>query len=76
MTNAAENMKRIWYDHENGYSAVLYGESSMCVYDGRRKVLHTSSRNVNTESEVMEMLEEMPEFLSDILDIKQPNTGT
>lgn len=58
-----ENVENKWFDHENGYSAVLYGESSMCVYNGRRKVLHTGSRNVNTEAEVMELLETMPEFL-------------
>lgn len=60
-----------WYEHENGYSAVLYGESSMCVYNGRRKVLHTGSRNVNTEAEVMKMLGEMPEFLQQIMGVKR-----
>lgn len=60
-----------WYDHENGYSAVLYGESSMCVYNGRRKVLHTGSRNVNTKAEVMEMLAEMPEFFQKIWEVER-----
>lgn len=59
---------RRWFDHENGYSAVLYGESSMCVYKGRRKVLHTGSRNVNTAEEVMEMLGEMPDFFQKIME--------
>lgn len=62
--------ENITITHPNGYSAVLYGESSMCVYNGRRKVLHTGSRNVNTEAEVMEMLGEMPEFLQKIMEVK------
>ena len=62
--------KNITFNHSNGYSAVLYGESSMCVYNGRRKVLHTGSRNVNTEAEVMEMLAKMPEFLQKITEVE------
>lgn len=53
----------ITYRHENGYSAVLYGESSMIVKYEEKEVLHTGSRNVNTESEVMELLETMPDFV-------------
>lgn len=58
------------YTHENGYSAVLYGKTSMSVYHNGKEVLHTGSRNANTEAEVKEMLTEMPEFLSDISDIR------
>lgn len=64
------NINEKWYEHENGYSAVLYGESSMCVYNGRKNVLHTDSRNVNTEAEVMKMLEEMPEFLEALSEVE------
>ena len=57
------------YKHENGYSAVLYGESSLIVYyDGERR-LHTGSRNINTEEEVMELLEKMPSFMEKFIDI-------
>lgn len=52
--------------HPNGYSARLYGETSMTVHYNGKEVLHTGSRNVNTEAEVMEMLEKMPEFLQKI----------
>ena len=50
------------YRHENGYSAELYGKSSMIIFrtDGTER-LHTGSRNVNTESEVMELLAMQPE---------------
>ena len=50
------------YRHENGYSAELYGKSSMIIFrpDGTER-LHTGSRNVNTKSEVMELLEMQPE---------------
>lgn len=51
-----------WFEHENGYSAVLYGESSMQVFLNNKFVMHTGFRCVNTESEVMEILEGMPEF--------------
>ena len=50
------------YEHENGYSAKLYGKSSLSVYFNGKEVLHTGSRNVNTEDEVMEMLGGMPNF--------------
>lgn len=48
------------YTHENGYSAELYGTSSMSIYspDGT-ECLHTGSRSVKTEREVMEILEWM-----------------
>ena len=51
------------YMHENGYSAVLYGKSSMVVYYNGEKRIHTGSRGVNTEEEVMALLEGMPEFM-------------
>lgn len=57
------------YKHSNGYSAILYGKSSMSVYFGERRVMHTGSRNVNTESEVMKILEKMPEFLEAISEV-------
>lgn len=53
----------ITYTHENGYSAVLYGVSSMSIIKDGKEVLHTCSRNVNTEKEVMDLLEKQPEFM-------------
>lgn len=54
------------YEHKNGYAARLYGKSSMSVYFDGKEVLHTGSRNVNTEDEVMELLAGMPEFFNRI----------
>lgn len=55
-------MKVKEYKHKNGYSARLYGKSSLSVYFNGKEVLHTGFRNVNTEDEVMMMLEGMPGF--------------
>lgn len=51
--------------HENGYSGVLYGESSLSVYnpDGV-EVLHTGSRNVNTEQELYDILGIIPQLMA------------
>jgi hypothetical protein len=57
------------YKHENGYSAVLYGKSSLSVDYKGNEVLHTGFRNVNTEEEVMELLEGMPEFMKKFSEI-------
>lgn len=56
------------YEHPNGYSAILYGKSSMSVYFGERRVMHTGSRKANTKAEVMKILEGMPKFLEAILE--------
>lgn len=48
-------------EHPNGYLGILYGESSMVIYDENgHKCLHTGSRNVQTEAELYELLEGMP----------------
>lgn len=54
--------KAITYSHKNGYSAKLYGKSSMSIYYDGKEVMHTGFRNVNTEDEVMELLEDYPSF--------------
>lgn len=51
------------YKHPNGYSARLYGKSSLSIYFDGKEVLHTGFRKVNTEGEVMWLLEEMPKFM-------------
>lgn len=58
------------YTHENGYSAVLYGKSSMSVYFNGKEKFHTGSRNVDTEDEVMELLEAMPIFQAKLDELK------
>lgn len=53
--------------HPNGYSAKLYGKSSLSVYFKGKEILHTYDRNVHTADEVMEMLEDMPNFIEKIV---------
>lgn len=51
------------YRHKNGYSAVLYGKSSLIIYYDGKEVIHTGFRNVNTKEEVMKFLENQPKFM-------------
>lgn len=50
------------YKHPNGYSARLYGMSSLSIYFEGKEVMHTGYRSVNTEKEVMDLLAKQPEF--------------
>ena len=56
--------KTIKYTSKNGYTGVLYGRSSLAIYnkDGK-KVMHTGFRNVNTYEELVKTVETFPEFL-------------
>lgn len=54
--------KTVTYHHANGYSATLYGKSSMSIYFDGKEVMHTGFRSANTESEVMALLEGYPKF--------------
>lgn len=48
-------------EHPNGYLGVLYGESSMSIYDkDGHEVLHTGSRNIQTAAELYEVLDRIP----------------
>ena len=49
--------------HKNGYIARLYGKSSLSVYFNGKEVLHTGYRSVQTEDEVMDLLEGMPKLM-------------
>jgi hypothetical protein len=51
-----------------GYTARLYGTSSMSICDGTGKeILHTSSRDCNTEEEVMKVLEIFDETMESLM---------
>lgn len=58
------NEKTIY--HPNGYSAKLYGKSSMSIYFRGKEVSHTGSRNVNKDDEVKELLDKYPELMESI----------
>lgn len=52
--------------HPNGYSAKLYGKSSMSIYFRGKEVSHTGRRNVNKDDEVKELLDKYPELMESI----------
>lgn len=56
--------RQIKYTSKNGYTGVLYGESSLaiCNKDGK-EVMHTGSRNINTYDELVNLVEEYPKFI-------------
>lgn len=63
-------------EHPNGYLEILYGKSSMSIYDeDGHEILHTGSRNVNTEAELYELLERMPKFVEVMADIVIEDEG-
>lgn len=57
--------KPIKYKSENGYSGVLYGKSSMAIYNPEgREVFHTGFRrkSINSLKELKEHVDTFPEF--------------
>lgn len=70
--NGAEyeiNNNQIMVEHENGYYGCLYGKSSMSIFKDNKEVLHTGSRNINTQDELCEILSEMPSFMENLANI-------
>lgn len=58
-------------EHPNGYLGVLYGESSMSIYDkDGHEVLHTSSRTPQTEQDLYQILDGMPELLKALYEVE------
>lgn len=55
--------ERIYAEHANGYSGVLYGKSSMSIYYEGREILHSGSRTPQTYAQLMDALETMPELM-------------
>ena len=59
----------IKYTSKNGYTGVLYGKSSLSIYDFTGKeVLHTGFRKANTYEELVEVVETHPEFMEMLSD--------
>lgn len=55
-------------EHPNGLSGILYGKSSLAIYDQYgHEILYTGSRNVNTEDELYDILEKTKELLDSAL---------
>ena len=62
-------MHNIKYTSDNGYTGILYGESSMSIYNPEgREVMHTGFRNVNTMDELIETVEGYPDFIRAIFE--------
>lgn len=54
----------IKYTSDNGYTGVLYGQSSLSIYnpDGTES-MHTGFRNINTYEELVRIVDEHPKFM-------------
>ena len=54
----------IKYTSDNGYTGVLYGQSSLAIYnpDGTES-MHTGYRNINTYDELVKIVDEHPKFI-------------
>ncbi len=54
----------IKYTSNNGYTGVLYGESSLVIFnpDGTES-MHTGSRSINTYEELVRIVDEHPRFI-------------
>lgn len=65
-----KNKTRITVRHPNGYTGVLYGESSFAIMDkDGKEVMHTGFRNINTADEVYETLDNYPDFREKFMSI-------
>ena len=54
----------IKYTSKNGYTGILYGEKSLAVFDKKgRERMHTGFRTINTYDELVEFVEEFPDFM-------------
>lgn len=54
--------------HPNGYAGILYGKSSLAIYDDHGiEIIHTGHRTINTEKELYDVLEKLPEILKEFL---------
>ena len=55
-------------EHENGYTGIVYGKSSISVYKDNEEVLHTGSliKPFKTEKEVYEYLDKLLDFFKEL----------
>ena len=59
----------IKYTSPNGYTGILYGESSLAVFkpDGTES-LHTGRRNIETYEELVKLVDDHPNLLKILLE--------
>ncbi len=54
----------IEYKSANGYSGMLFGKSSMLIFDpAGKESLHTGTRSINTFEELKEAVDTYPELI-------------
>ena len=54
-------------EHPNGYTGVLYGKSSMSIYDEKgHECFHTIHSRIKNEAELCELLEDMPRLMKSL----------
>ena len=59
----------IEYESDNGFKGVIYGKSSLVIYDKDGvKRFHTGFRNAQTLKELIEIVEGFPKFLEVLYD--------
>jgi hypothetical protein len=62
----------IKYTSDNGYTGVLYGQSSLAIYNPDGTVsMHTGSRNINTYEELVRVVDEYPKFMEMLLKVAE-----
>lgn len=59
------------YTSDNGYTGILYGEKSFSIKDKHGKeVFHTGSRNFNTFGELKKQVDNFPNFLEMLMNVR------
>ncbi len=68
--------KQSKYTSKNGYTGVMYGNSSLVILDANGKeVFHTGFRNCNTYEELIDQVDTFSEFYNMILGWLKNGTG-
>lgn len=64
--------KTIKYTSPNGYTGIMYGLSSMAIFDkDGKEAMHTGFRSMNTKEELKEFVDKFPEFLAMLHDLAE-----
>ena len=65
-------MDKLEYRSREGYTGVLYGKSSVVVYDPTGKeVFHTGFRKAQTLEDLKQITDEIPDFLRRQKDVRE-----
>lgn len=62
--------KEFEYKSPNGYRGVIYGRSSLVIWDPYGDTsMHTGSRNIETYDELVKVVDEWPETLKKLQEV-------